>query len=95
MSGNTANNFQSDFIFAIDEFIIEIFLSLGINKNELEAELMRLISSEKKFVISEMQIWKILAKLKLPHKVKENHILCSSTDDELNVDFEGPFFCYA
>ena len=95
MSGNTANNFQSDFIFAIDEFIIEIFLSLGINKNELEAELMRLISSEKKFVISEMQIWKILAKLKLLHKVKEQHISCSNSDEELYVDFEGPFFCYA
>lgn len=95
MIGNTANNVHSDFVFAFEEFIIEIFLSLGINKKELEAELMHLISSEKTFVISEMQIWKILAKLKLLHKVKEQHISYSNSDEELYVDFEGPFFCYA
>lgn len=95
MSGTIANNVQSDFIFAFEEFILEIFLSLGIKKNELEAELMRLIPSEKKF-ISEGQLFKILAKLKLLHKVKENYISYSSADDEkLNVNFEGPAFCYA
>ncbi len=96
MNGSIANNIQSDFIFAFEEFIIEIFLSLGINKNELEAELMRLIPSGKK-IISEGQIFKILAKIKLLHKVKENYISFSSDDDddELSWNFEGPAFCYA
>ncbi len=95
MSGTIANNVQSDFIFAFEEFILEICLLLGIKKNELEAELMRLIPSEKK-IISEGQLFKILAKLKLLHKVKENYISFSSDDDEeLSWDFEGPASCYA
>lgn len=95
MTKTIANNVQSDFIFAFEEFILEIFLSLGIKKSKLEAEIVGL-SREINFVISEKQILKILEKLKLFYKLEEKFIaFCCDDDEELSWNFEGPAVCYA
>jgi len=95
MSENIENDFDRNFIFAFHEFI-EIFLSLGMKKNDLVEKILGL-SRELNLIISEREIFIIYEKLKIRYKfeAQRNPItFISDADEEMSVNFEGEYRLY-